>query len=124
VPKFPITPLFLSTSPYENKSYPRTWARTISSKSGAISRYLNKNQRHNIYKAGKKQFKSVKNNNIVVNLSDRILTLQKTLTLNKGPNFGLTSDNFKKSIKNYKKNISLFIRKLQIKYNKIIYRQQ
>jgi len=75
------------------------------------------NQKHNLYKAVKKQTYIAKNNNIVVNVSKYTLSLQEINILNKGLNFGITNNkNTNKLLLQYNTEIDSFIMKLQIKY--------
>src|ERR1051325_8727322 len=87
--------------------------RLISKSIGAIM--LTVNQRHRIYNSVKRQRFIVKNANIVVNLSDRKLSLIESAVLNKGLNFCVTSDNKRRMNETVDHEIKAFTRTLQIK---------
>src|ERR1051325_1102470 len=88
--------------------------RLISKSIGGIT--LTVNQRHRIYNSVKRQRLIVKNANIVVNLSDRKLSLIESAVLNKGLNFCVTSDNKRRMNETVDTEIKAFTRTLQIKY--------
>jgi hypothetical protein len=95
-----------------NKNKPRR--KLISKKfNGKI---LNNNQRHLIYQSIRKQLDNVNKTNIVVNLSNRKLSLIENSTLNKGLNFCITNDNKNYINRNIDSDIKRFNRTLQIRF--------
>ena len=90
--------------------------RKLISKTNKEGKVLNKNQRHKIYKSISKQLDKIRKDNIVVNLSNRKLSLAEIATLNKGLNFCITNDNKNCINKNIDIDIKRFNRTLQIKF--------
>jgi hypothetical protein len=77
---------------------------------------LNKNQRQSIHNSTKKQKHLAKNINIIVNLSERKLTLTESSVLNKGLNFCVTNNNINKIKKNIDSDLKTFTRTLQLRF--------
>ena len=76
---------------------------------------INKNKRQNIYKSIQRQHLNSKTD-IVVNLSDKQLTLIEKNVLNKGLNFCIAEPNKKKIINKMTAEIKHFIRNIQLKF--------
>jgi len=94
-------------------SGPRGRRRLVSKKLNGVK--ISKNFRHKIHNSVLNKLKSVKNSNVVVNLSDRVLTLTESAVLNKGLNFCLTNQNNNLVDKTLNPQIDKFIRSLQLK---------
>src|SRR5258706_2311534 len=77
---------------------------------------LNKNQRHNIHNSINKKKTALNKINIVVNLSDRVLTLSESSILNKGLNYCISNKNNALIDKTCIPEIDAFIRSLQLRY--------
>ena len=76
---------------------------------------LSKNFHQKIHNSVLRKLKNVKNNNVVVNLSDRVLTLTESAVLNKGLNFCITNQNNNLVDKTLDPEIDKFIRTLQLR---------
>lgn len=77
---------------------------------------LNRHQRQNVHNGVKRNKHSVNAENIVVNLSERRLTLTELAILNKGLNFCITNNNNASIDKTLIPEIDVFIRSLQLRY--------
>jgi hypothetical protein len=77
---------------------------------------LNRNQRHKIYNSISKQLNNVNTINIVVNLSERKLSLIETNILNKGLNFCFTDNRSTNIDRNIDSDLQKFNRNLQLRY--------
>jgi len=76
----------------------------------------NKNKNNKIYNANNKQIKSITPTNVVVNLSNKKLSLVEIAVLNKGLNFSISNNNNSRAMVDYQSQINDFIKKLQLQY--------
>lgn len=109
---------FMPGSPkkMENELTEHKRRRRLLSKNFQNKTILNRNQKRSIYRSRKRQIDSINKVDIVVNLSNRKLSVIETSTLNKGLNFCI-SNNSKTSInKNIGNDIKKFNRTLQLKF--------
>lgn len=90
--------------------------RKLIPKINKYGKFLNNSKRGRIYKSISKQLHKDKKTNIVVNLSDRYLSLIEKDVLNKGLNFCITNNNKKSLDRNIETDITQFTRTLQIKF--------
>ena len=90
--------------------------RRLYSKNYRNKTILNKSQRHRIYNSISRQIDNVNKINIVVNLSNRKLSLIETSTLNKGLNFCISNSSTANVNKNVDNDIKRFTRTLQLRF--------
>ena len=90
--------------------------RRLNSKNYNNKTILNRNQRHKIYNSISRQINKINKINIVVNLSNRKLSVIETSTLNKGLNFCISNNSKANINKNIDNDIKRFTRALQLKF--------
>ena len=90
--------------------------RRLISKNFENKKALNRNQRHKIYSSITKQLANLNKINIVVNLSNRNLSVIESSTLNKGLNFCISDNSIVSINRSIDNDLKKFTRTLQLRF--------